>query len=315
MCYLNLKSKSFLFADDTTISFSSESIEELIQTLSADLKIISEWLKHNRLLLNVKKTNAIFFSNGCRLNSKLVMPTLLLDNVAIPFVLKTRLLGVIIDDKLNFKDHISTICRNVSIKLRTLGRCAFLFNEGFRTILFKLFFLPSYDYCSTLFFHNTNKNDSDRLDKSFSKTINNFLRIQLYSIIKTGNKTNYYALDHIDQNKKLGSIQILPLKLRYFYHYIKFIHSSLLKTPNTSLVKFIRSHEKTEGSTRVNKYIKPQFKTKIMEFSFSTISVNLLNIFLNNYLSLNDNQFKTTFNNFNYLFIYYTKYTKSLRVG
>ena len=129
MCYLNLKSKSFLFADDTTISFSSESIEELIQTLSADLQIISEWLKHNRLLLNVKKTNAIFFSNGCRLNSKLVMPTLLLDNVAIPFVLKTRLLGVIIDDKLNFKDHISTICRNVSIKLRTLGRC-FSFQRG-----------------------------------------------------------------------------------------------------------------------------------------------------------------------------------------
>ena len=52
-----------------------------------------------------------------------------------------------------------------------------------------------------------------------------------------------------------------------------------------------------------------------MEFSFSTISVNLLNIFLNNYLSLNDNEFKTTFNNFNYLFIYYTKYSKSLRVG
>ena len=108
------------------------------------------------------------------------------------------------------------------------------------------------------------------------------------------------CVESIDQSKKLGSIQILPLKLRYFYHYIKFIHSSLLKTPNTSLVKFIRSHEKTEGSTRVNKYIKPQFKTKIMEFSFSTISVNLLNIFLNNYLSLNDKEFKTTFNNFNY---------------
>ena len=175
--------------------------------------------------------------------------------------------------------------------------------------------MTSYDYCSTLFFHNTNKNDGDRLDKSFSKSVNKFLKVQLYSIIRTGNKVNHYVLDLISQNKKLEIIHLLPLKLRYFYHFIKFIHFSLNKTPNTSLFKLIRSHEKTEGSTRINKYVKPHFKTKIMEFSFSTFSVNILNIFLYNYLNLNDNEFKATFNNFNYLFIYYTKYSKSLRVG
>jgi hypothetical protein len=64
MCYLNLKSKLFLFADDTTLSFAHDSINLLIDSLTSDLLIIGEWLRHNRLILNMKKPNAIYFSNG-----------------------------------------------------------------------------------------------------------------------------------------------------------------------------------------------------------------------------------------------------------
>jgi len=53
-----------LYADDTTVSFVSAEISTLFQVVPEDLKLISEWLKHNRLLLNLSKTNAIFFSNG-----------------------------------------------------------------------------------------------------------------------------------------------------------------------------------------------------------------------------------------------------------
>jgi hypothetical protein len=59
MCFLNLKSKLFLFADDTTLSFAHDSIEFLVESLTNDVFIISEWLLHNRLILNMKKTNAI----------------------------------------------------------------------------------------------------------------------------------------------------------------------------------------------------------------------------------------------------------------
>ncbi len=46
MCDLNLKSKLFLFADDTTLSFAHDSINLLIDSLTSDLLIISEWLRH-----------------------------------------------------------------------------------------------------------------------------------------------------------------------------------------------------------------------------------------------------------------------------
>ena len=53
MCYLNLKSKLFLFADDTNLSFAHDLINLLIDSLTSDLLIISK--RHNRLILNMKK--------------------------------------------------------------------------------------------------------------------------------------------------------------------------------------------------------------------------------------------------------------------
>ncbi len=54
-----------------------------------------------------------------------------------------------------------------------------------KEILFKLFIIPSYDYCSTLFFHFTKQTDSNRLVKSFSKNILFQILIVLIRITKT----------------------------------------------------------------------------------------------------------------------------------
>ena len=66
----------------------------------------------------------------------------------------------------------------------------------FKVILFKLFILPSYDYCSTLFFHFSNQTDSNRLVKSFSKNIFKFLKIKLYTVNNNNkNKRCNYEMD------------------------------------------------------------------------------------------------------------------------
>ena len=81
----NLKSKLFPFSDDTTLSFAHGSINLLIDSLTSDLSIISEWLRNNRLILNIKKTNAIYFSNCCRLQG-ITLPNVIFDNVSITYV-------------------------------------------------------------------------------------------------------------------------------------------------------------------------------------------------------------------------------------
>lgn len=60
--YLNVSSKLYQYADDTTITFASHSLSSLVNTLTTDLAQVAKWLYHNHLLLNINKTQAIDFS-------------------------------------------------------------------------------------------------------------------------------------------------------------------------------------------------------------------------------------------------------------
>ena len=51
-----------IFADDTSISYRSDDIHKLQEAMNKDLTTIVEWLKCNRLSLNVAKTKAMVIS-------------------------------------------------------------------------------------------------------------------------------------------------------------------------------------------------------------------------------------------------------------
>ena len=55
------KSSSNHFADDTCLIYASKNVKTLETDLNTDLKATSEWLKANRLSLNIKKSQLIIF--------------------------------------------------------------------------------------------------------------------------------------------------------------------------------------------------------------------------------------------------------------
>ena len=57
-------SQSILFADDTTIYHSSNDPKLSAKILDADLKLLTDWLRANKLSLNITKTNYMIFSNA-----------------------------------------------------------------------------------------------------------------------------------------------------------------------------------------------------------------------------------------------------------
>ena len=109
------------------------------------------------------KTYAILFnftqikSNPSFINSQDLI--LSLGSVLVPFVDKTKILGVILDDKLRFDHHISALCKRVNSEVHLLSRILFLFSLEFRSSLFKIFIQPLFDYCSSLFVRLDNKTD------------------------------------------------------------------------------------------------------------------------------------------------------------
>lgn len=104
-----------LFADDTTILFPFHPRTVSIPELNNELSLVSDWLKCNKLLLNVKKTQSIIYRP-----SNCIAPELdiAIDNQKLVFVDQINFLGITFDNQLNFKAHVARVRLKVS---RTLG--------------------------------------------------------------------------------------------------------------------------------------------------------------------------------------------------
>jgi hypothetical protein len=97
----------YLFADDTLLSVSGNSVQECLEKLNRDLKNLSKWLKFNKLKLNVSKNEYIIMT-GRRSSIENGSMSLTIDEEQIARVASMKYLGVEIDEKLNFKRHVDT---------------------------------------------------------------------------------------------------------------------------------------------------------------------------------------------------------------
>ena len=109
---------SLLFADDTNLFVSGKDVIKLQQEVEMDLNRVSEWLKINKLSLN-KKKHFMVFSNK---NASKPDLQISIDGHSIDETDHTKFLGVIIDSKLNWKNHISYITAKLLEALVLLQR-------------------------------------------------------------------------------------------------------------------------------------------------------------------------------------------------
>ena len=89
-----------LFADDTTLFYSSNNLQELSATVNNELSNTMEWLNANRLSLNIDKTNFMIFRPRGRNE---ICPTIHICGAEIQEV-DAILRGIMIDDQLNWME-------------------------------------------------------------------------------------------------------------------------------------------------------------------------------------------------------------------
>ena len=90
------KSFMLLFADDTNIFISGESVYDIVNTMNSELQILSSWFILNKLSLNIRKTNMMLIKT----RKKTYDPSMLdinIDGIKILEVNHVKFLGVIID--------------------------------------------------------------------------------------------------------------------------------------------------------------------------------------------------------------------------
>ena len=95
-----------LFADDTTFSVSNNDYSSLVSNLNHELQIFNEWTVANRLTINVTKTELLIISNCKPDNSD---HDIHLNNEFLKYSDTCSFLGVTLDNKLNFSNHIKSI--------------------------------------------------------------------------------------------------------------------------------------------------------------------------------------------------------------
>ena len=100
ICNISKILKFVLFADDTNIFCSGHAAMQLSRYLSNELDKLSVWFAVNKLTLNVSKTNFMVFGNSKQRNTILQVS---IKNCNIKRVYVTNFLGILIDDRLNWK--------------------------------------------------------------------------------------------------------------------------------------------------------------------------------------------------------------------
>ena len=150
------------YADDTTPYTTSKCINSLLKKLEDNTSEIVKWLRNNYMKSNSDKNHLIV--TNCE------KACITIDNNLIQANTSVKLLGVTIDNKLNFDEHISKICKTVSTKLHALARVAkFMTSEKLRIIM-KSFIESQFGYCPLIWmFHSRKLNN--RINKLHERAL------------------------------------------------------------------------------------------------------------------------------------------------
>ena len=104
------KSEICNFADDNTLYVCDSSIEKVLNSLQTDLENMNKWFKDNSLVANHSKYQLMFL--GVKVNN-IVMN---IDGKELLSQSEIELLGITIDCKLSFSNHIKQICKSANNK-------------------------------------------------------------------------------------------------------------------------------------------------------------------------------------------------------
>ena len=108
---------SDIYADDTTISSVSSSVETIQSNINSDFSNINKWCYANRISLNPSKSTAMLFGTRSRLDRLDNSFSPSLNGTAIKVVSTNKLLGFTLDSNLSFKPHVSKLIKKLNSSL------------------------------------------------------------------------------------------------------------------------------------------------------------------------------------------------------
>jgi hypothetical protein len=221
--------KIILFADDTTLTLSHKNINELFRIMNLELIKITEWMNANKLSINVTKTFYILF----RLPMKILTNTkLLINNCEIERVTHIKFLGIQIDDKLSWKEHIKHLESKISALIGILAKIRYKINKEVSNLIYDTLIFPHLDYCNIIW------------SSGYKTTINKLESLQARAL-RICNRLNYKT----DRIKTFASSNRLSLTQLNIFNIVKFVFL-VLKGYTPSIFQHLFTSLKSNHMTR-----------------------------------------------------------------
>ena len=166
------------FADDANLIITANSSDELCAKVNSLLNKVQNWVASNGLKLNAGKTKYMIFSNRATDDINVSV-----GGVRLKQSEKERFLGVIIDSKLNWNDHIRQLATKISRNSGILYKLKGLVPGKTLKMLYNSFIQSHLNYCSTVWGLKSNN------------SLNALFRAQKKAIRATDEKFQNYFYD------------------------------------------------------------------------------------------------------------------------
>ena len=131
------------FADDNTISSISKEKEALLTTLEKESEKAVDWFRRNNMIVNPEEFQSMILERSG--NSE--VHTIEIDSNKTETTNSVDLLGIHIDNKLNFDDHIFTLCNKACMQLNAIDRLKRYLGTKELEVIVNSFIYSNFNYC------------------------------------------------------------------------------------------------------------------------------------------------------------------------
>ena len=128
---------------------SGPNVEIIQQELSRDVHYAFEWCWFNDMMLIIPKCVSILIATRQKLGKcQGIKLNVNINNVDLPCVNSTKILGVHFDATLSWKDHVTHVRKKISKNLFLLKSIKCFLPLSARKLFYDSYILPYFDFCS-----------------------------------------------------------------------------------------------------------------------------------------------------------------------
>ena len=139
-----------MFADDSSLSASGNSIAAINAKLQPSIQEVTEWCSVNAMLLNPEKTKSMVAATRQKHQRGIPPLRLMLNSQVIEQLSEHRHLGVILDDQLKWQAHINSITNAVAKNVYLLSRLRHFCNSEDCNTFFHAHIMSRINYVSNV---------------------------------------------------------------------------------------------------------------------------------------------------------------------